>query len=259
MESEAQTISDLARSIIKGFRDAEGSCDKHGPATVKVRPRLGVSDASQWYCPACADEQAKARVQAEWVAMRHEAIFKTANIPPRYLGQRFEATTPAQRAVRVTVRDFRDFIVKENRWASLILFGGCGTGKTLLASEFAESWVRNLCRSARYITANGMVSEIQSSYGQEGKSQESEILRFVNYELLILDEIDAKPDRENANLLLTEVINRRYNENKPVIVITNQPFDNLAPFVGDRVSSRLHENAFVCAFTWTDFRKAPHQ
>jgi DNA replication protein DnaC len=100
-----------------------------------------------------------------------------------------------------------------------------------------------------------MISEVQASYSSETKSKEGEILRFLQYDVLILDEIDAKPDREDSNLILTEVINRRYNEQKPVIAISNQPLADLAKFVGDRVHSRLHENAFICAFTWADSRK----
>lgn len=249
-------ISALAQAIVQGFKRVEGNCARHGLVAVNAKPRGGLTDADLWYCPTCLEEQSGRQAQDEWVAMRHDAIFKTATLPVRYVGQRFEARTPAQRAVRATVRDFRNFVVGEPCWAALILFGACGTGKTLLASEFAEAWVRSLCRSARYITAKGMISEIQAAYGKEGKSEEGEILRFVQYDLLILDEIDAKPDRENANILLTEVINRRYNDNKPMVVITNQPFDNLRDFVGDRVDSRLHENAFVCAFDWPDFRRA---
>ncbi|HBI70007.1 MAG TPA: hypothetical protein DDZ22_13650, partial [Massilia sp.] len=75
------------------------------------------------------------------------------------------------------------------------------------------------------------------------------------YDVLILDEIDAIRNTDNANLLLTEIINRRYNEAKPVIVISNQPFDNLARYTGERVHSRLYENAFVCDFSWADFRR----
>jgi DNA replication protein DnaC len=133
--------------------------------------------------------------------------------------------------------------------------GNVGTGKTLLASELAESLIEGLSMSVRYCTAKQMIAEIQAAYSAEGKSEEMEVLRFVQYGLLILDEIDAKPDRENANLLLTEVINRRYNAEMPVVVITNQPFDNLAKFVGDRVDDRLHENAFVCSFDWPSFRR----
>jgi len=246
-----QSVQELMNGIAQRFERITQRCDKHGDQTALVR-----RDSGTWACPKCHEEEVAATERQRWLTERSAALLKIATVPRKYAGQRRPATTPEQRAVRATVRSFRDFVLAEPRWAVLLLVGKNGTGKTWLATEIAEAWVNNLSKSARYITANGMISEIQSSYGQEGKSQETEILRFVQYDLLILDEIDAKPDRENANILLTEVINRRYNENKPVVAITNQPVDNLAQFVGDRVDSRLHENAFVCAFTWADFRKS---
>jgi DNA replication protein DnaC len=142
------------------------------------------------------------------------------------------------------------------RWTVLALVGGVGTGKTLLACELAVALIDKLGLSVRYATAQAIVSEVQATYGAEGKSEETEIARFAQYDVLIIDEIDAKRSSENANLLLTEIINRRYNAEKPVVVITNQAFDTLARFVGDRVADRLHENAYVCAFSWPSFRRA---
>lgn len=251
---EMQSIQGLVAGIANKFERVTQECPEHGPQEALVR-----RDTGAWACPKCHEAAVAAAEREKWLAERNATLMKIATIPSRYVGQRFMPTTPEHKHMRATVRQFRDFVVAEPRWAALILTGKNGTGKTLVSSEFAESWVKKLSKSARYITANGMVKEIQASYGQEGKSEESEILRFVQYDLLILDEIDAKPDKENANLLLTEVINRRYNENKPVIAISNQSFENLAPFVGDRVYSRLHENAFVAAFTWPDFRRAGAQ
>lgn len=230
-----------------------GSCEQHGAADVLVR------NGAPWHCPRCLDAVLAAEARDSWMTERAAALMAAATIPKKYVDQKFVATTAEQKTVRHTTRLFRDFILGEPAWAALILSGTTGTGKTLLACDLAQSLIKNAVRSIRYTTANGMISEIQASYSSDTKSQESEILRFLQYDVLILDEIDAKPDRENANLLLTEVINRRYNEQKPVIAISNQPLADLAKFVGDRVHSRLHENAFICAFTWADARKGGGQ
>jgi DNA replication protein DnaC len=227
-----------------------GSCEQHGPAEVLVRA------GSAWHCPRCLDAELAADFARRAAADRAITLMTAATIPAKYVDQQFVASTPEQKAVRRQARMFRDFILREPAWATLIMIGITGTGKTLLACEIAQSLIKNAARSIRYITANGMISEIQASYGREGKSEEGEILRFLQYEVLILDEIDAIRSSGNASLLLTEIVNRRYNENKPVIAISNQPLADLAKFVGDRVHSRLHENAFVCAFTWADARKA---
>jgi DNA replication protein DnaC len=245
-------IAGFAQGFMKGIVEVEGECAEHGKATV-YRPKFLAEFA--WSCPTCSQIKAKAEADRKWLEERQTTLHRIACVPTKYRGGRFEATRPEQKGVRSTVKAFRDAIASKQHWAVLVLFGGVGTGKTLLASELAESLINNLNMSVRYCTAKQMIAEIQASYSDDTKSEEGEVLRFVQYQLLILDEIDAKPDRENANLLLNEVINRRYNEEKPVVVITNQPFDSLAKFVGDRVDDRLHENAYVCSFDWPSFRR----
>lgn len=230
-----------------------GECPQHGPAEVLTRA------GAAWSCPACLEMAMAADSRAKWLQARAADLMQTATIPAKYVGQRFVASTDDQRVVLRTVQQYRDFILREPAWAALILVGITGTGKTLLACQLGQSLISKASRSVRYITAAGMISEIQASYGREGKSEEGEIMRFAQYDILILDEIDAIRNTDNANLLLTEIINRRYNEAKPVIVISNQPFDNLARYVGERVHSRLYENAFVCDFRWADARRAGGQ
>lgn len=244
---------DYLQNLIPGLAGRmgmlSGTCEQHGAADVLART------GAAWFCPRCLEDQLATEARDSWMAERAATLMATASIPAKYVGQHFAAETPEQKAVRRQARMFRDFILAEPTWAALIMIGTTGTGKTLLACEMAQSLIKNAARSVRYITANGMISEIQASYGREGKSEEGEILRFLQYDVLILDEIDAIRATGNASLLLTEIINRRYNEQKPVIAISNQPLADLAKFVGDRVHSRLHENAFICAHTWGDARK----
>ena len=248
-EVSLEPVSSFFGSVSGRLVMMDGECPKHGPASVLAR------SGSPWHCPACLEVEMATEARSMWLADRNATLMQAAHIPLKYIGQRFVATAPDQKAVRAQVRIFRDFILQERTWAALIMIGITGTGKTLLACEFGQSLIANASRSVRYITAAGMISEIQASYGREGKTEEGEILRFVQYDVLILDEIDAIRSTENANLLLTEIINRRYNEAKPVVVISNQPFDTLSKYVGERVYSRLHENAFTCAFTWGDMRR----
>lgn len=226
-----------------------GECEQHGFADVLTRK------GAAWSCPRCLDAALKAEAQATWLAQRSADLVATACIPAKYMEARFEAKTADQREVLRTIQKFRDFILRESKWAALVLAGETGTGKTLVACQLAQSLITRASRSVRYITAKGMISEIQASYKSEGKSEEGEIMRFAQYDVLILDEVDALADRENSKLLLTEIINRRYNENKPVIIISNQALALLATFVGDRVHSRLYENCFPCDFCWDDYRK----
>jgi DNA replication protein DnaC len=243
------SATEFLPSLTAGLQAVEGVCAEHGARAVTIRPGMA------WYCPQCLEAELKHEYAVKWAEKRHSDLFTVATIPQKYRGQRFVATTPEQKHVRGTCKAFRDHITQGPKWAALVLMGEFGTGKTLLACELAESLIEKFGLSVRYVTAQAMVSEIQAAYRTEGKSEETELMRFAQFDVLVIDEIDAKRDSDNANLLLTEVINRRYNAEKPVVVITNQPFDGLAKFVGGRVHSRLHENAFVCSFDWQDFRK----
>lgn len=245
MDTPAEFLGQFGTHLVM----VAGHCPTHGAANMLTR--MGAA----WTCPCCLDAALKTEKQAIWMAQRSADIMAAACIPKKYVGARFAAGTEAQRAMRLTVQAFRDFILQKPTWAALVMAGKTGTGKTLVACELAQSLVTRAAMSVRYITAKGMISEIQASYGRDGKSEEGEILRFAQYDVLILDEIDALPDRENGKLLLTEIVNRRYNDNKPVIVISNQSLATLAQFVGDRVHSRLYENSFPCDFSWEDYRR----
>lgn len=243
------SATEFLPSLTAGLQAVEGICAEHGARAVTIRPDMA------WYCPQCLESELKSEYATKWAEQRHADLYAVATIPQKYRGQKFVATTPEQKHVRGTCKAFRDQITQGPKWAALVLMGEFGTGKTLLACELAESLIEKFGLSVRYVTAQAMVSEIQAAYRTEGKSEETELMRFAQFDVLVIDEIDAKRDSDNANLLLTEVINRRYNAEKPVVVITNQPFEGLAKFVGGRVHSRLHENAFVCSFDWQDFRK----
>jgi DNA replication protein DnaC len=248
--SGLQKAEGLLGSVAASLQRIEGSCGEHGAATVLARADRG------WYCPACLEAAKRDEGVRQWAQDRAPTLHGIAGIPPRYRGQKFNAVTPAQKQVRAMAAAFRDFVVAEPRWACLLLIGDLGTGKTQLACELGESFINRLLRSVRYVTAKGMVGEIQAAYSTDGKTEESEIERFVRYDLLILDEIDLVPPKENALSLLTEVVNRRYGGHRPMIVITNQQLADLGKFVGDRVVDRFHENGFPCAFDWPSFRRA---
>ena len=241
--------SELVSSAYGPAVETNGLCAEHGQSAVKAIGPAG------WYCVTCMEATLKADSRSVWEAERHEHLKKVADIPAKFRGKAFKATTPGQKAARAMVKSYRDFILKERTWAVLVLSGTVGTGKTLMACEFAQALIENCGWQVRYCTAAGMISEIQASYSMDDKTEAGEVERFVRYEVLILDEIDVKGAGQNANKLLTEVINRRYNAGRPVVIITNQAFGTLVDFVGDRVLDRMHENSFFAEFNWPSARR----
>jgi DNA replication protein DnaC len=53
-----------------------------------------------------------------------------------------------------------------------------------------------------------------------------------------------------------DILNRRYLDMKPTIMISNLPITELTSFVGDRVVDRMRENnGAVIEFDWESNRK----
>lgn len=226
-----------------------GACEKHGDREITV------FGDQPWYCPACLEDKVKAEQRAKDDARRREGLMVTANLPPRYIGERFIAHTEAQKQARGVAKAFMDAAIEGN-WCSLVLSGVTGTGKTLLATELAEAYMAKTTRTVKYATASNLTSEIRATYDGGGtKTEESEIRRFSEYGLLILDEIDMMRGSDNDIMLLTEIVNRRYNAGKPVVVITNKSRETLAEFVGERIDDRLYEGGFSIVFAWASFRR----
>lgn len=241
---------DIIEAMAGMFDRQSGTCEKHGEAVALV------AKGKPWHCDKCFEENAARQAREDHIEKLRTGMMEMSRIPSKFMDQRFVANTPEQKRVRELAVRFRDALLTDKRWSALILTGKVGTGKTLLACELAGSMISKFGIHTRYATAAGMAGEIRAAYGQEGKSEETEIARFANYGVLIIDEIDAMRGTANDQMLLTEIINRRYSNDRPIIAITNQPFDDLGNFVGDRVHDRLHENAFVCSFDWPSFRRA---
>ena len=103
-----------------------------------------------------------------------------------------------------------------------------------------------------------MLSDIRSAYGKvEGKTEASQILRYINdFDLLILDEADMLVRSENDLGLMFSVINGRYNNLKPLVVVTNQPLGKeLGKLIGVRSMDRIVENSTQVICDWESHRK----
>ncbi|MGO4379678.1 ATP-binding protein [Pseudoduganella sp. RAF19] len=251
-----QKAGDFLASVAGRMKMVKGSCEEHGEADVLVR-----LDRPDWYCPVCLDRKTKEEEENYLKNQRVGWMLEGAKIPSRFFGQRFMVRSEEHAAVKHQVAAFRDFVVQQGGWASLVLTGITGTGKSLLACELLESMIRKRAVSGRYVTAGGMISEIQATYSSDTRSQEEEIAKFSAYDLLIVDEADAIPQKDgapsaNALLLMNEIYNRRYSNGRATVTISNQLFETLNHFLGDRIFSRINQNMYQCAHTWADERRA---
>lgn len=241
------------------------TCETHGEYTGTVRRTLSGKNYGG-VCPKCNDERAalwaelEAKHAAEQVRRAIETKRAACRIPARFAQASFaqyEASGETQRRALKCSKAFADHFDKmRERGASLTYMGNPGTGKTHLACAVGNALL-DAGRVVLYRTAYGLLREIKATWGGDAGKSEAEVIRtFCRADLLILDEIGVQFGTDVERVLLFDVINARYADLKPMVIVSNLDERGLVEYLGERIFDRLAENgSAVVAFDWKSYRR----
>lgn len=244
-------------------------CETHG-AYVATVTEYHVTDKPTLIrsrCPKCLAEarsQEDAKRQAQLAAERNrrvEALFGRSGIPPRFADRSLDtyvAKLPGQRMALNICRAYAgNWPDKRASGGSLVLTGAPGTGKTHLACAIGGVVVREHLGDVLFVTVSAMLRRIKDTYRKDSERSEQDVLNALSQpDLLILDEIGVQVGSEHEKLLMFEVLNDRYQNLQPTILISNLAVDELEAFLGHRVMDRYRECGAVLAFDWESHRGA---
>lgn len=265
----ALTASDLNVEPLEArfgvISKALAKCDQHDDYISVVSKHREAPSG----CPVCADEAQRARDAAEQVEQRkqaeHERLVRklgAAMIPPRFAGKDFEGYRAASKGQREVLRvcqqyadEFKDHF-SDGR--CVLLVGNVGTGKTHLASAIASAIIRKHGAMAVYRTLYSLMQYVKGSFDSKADYTEAQAYEnLITPHLLIIDEIGATKQTEFEQATLFNVINGRYEQKRPTLIISNLMPAELDKALGDRVMDRLRENGGIClVFDWGSARKA---
>ncbi|ENV69764.1 ATP-binding protein [Acinetobacter towneri] len=238
---------------LTGFKPepSEMFCQIHNERMVKVLGR----DT----CKTCAREflrKSEAEHAQELLESTRKKRVNAAMIPARHASCGFKnyvANTQAQQYAVGQCKKFSGDFVK-GQAGNMIMTGRTGTGKTHLACAMIRN-ILHLGGFARYITSEDMANSIANAWTQPDSSESTEIYRFTEYDLLIVDEYGLHDQHENRLKLVHKVLYSRYDAKKPTIVISNFTTDELNKNLGDRLWSRFqHDGLTVVECNWQDSR-----
>jgi DNA replication protein DnaC len=182
-----------------------------------------------------------------------------AGIPPRFKNHSFEtfiAKTADQELKKKVCSDYaNNFEENFKLGKSMILCGTTGTGKTHIACSIANQVIQNR-RSAIFINVFKAIDDIKETWSKQSDKTEREVINnFTKTDLLILDEIGVQFGSDSEKMILFKILNERYSNMKPTILISNLNSEALEEFVGERVKDRMRENGGIAViFDWQSYR-----
>ena len=122
---------------------------------------------------------------------------------------------------------------------SVLLAGPTGTGKTHAMFGALRRYVH--AGGRRNVTAVTM-ADLYAQLRPSAQNNSEEVLsRYMNAELLALDDFGAAKGSEWVDEINYRLINHRYNNLLPTLVTSNVLPRDLRGMVGERVASRLRE------------------
>lgn len=254
------THSDTQFSLIK--KEREANCDIHGTYIEKGFSLN--SPTIRWVgCSACKESakleaEAKARIEEQIKAQELiEHRLNKAGIPLRFRDRTLDnyiADTPAKKTSLTIARDFSENFDEFYRNGSTLIFSGkAGTGKSHLAIAIAQSVMPKY--TAMYINALDAVRMIRDTWRRDSDKSELDVLdMFGSVGLLVIDEVGVQYGTENEQMLMFDIVNRRYRDSMPMILLTNLGHAGFSDYMTERSFDRLRENGKWVTFDWDSYR-----
>ena len=239
-DSDGHVVSDKGHPI-----RAFATCEKHGKYPAVYLDTDGSSKPINGkLCPFCHAVE----------LFRKE--MKTALIPTRFVEKSLDNFTVKdawQAQAKAKVKNYIDNLEQyADKGRSLIFLGNVGTGKTHLAVSLLKAFLQK-GGSGVFLSVSDLILDIRDSWGKGSAREKIEL--YASADLLVLDEVGVQAGTENERQILFSIINRRYNEVKPTVLISNLNIEAFKDFVGKRIFDRLKENGGdLIAFTGNSYR-----
>lgn len=244
-------------------------CQVHGAFMQSTYTLGGVERKSR--CPSCERErdaerskEALAQADAERrvakearAAGRAAEVLSTSKLPKRFIGRTFDtyvAETNEQRGALTTCREFAEHFSEHlESGHGLLLTGQKGCGKTHLAGAIMQHIMPRY--TSLYTTVPELVRAVRDTWRRDSKHSTSAVIDAMRaLDLFVLDEVGMQTGTDGEQVILYDVLDGRYRDCKPTILLTNLDAVAMKAAIGDRLFDRLRETSRRVLFDWDSYR-----
>lgn len=240
-------------------------CEKHGEYHVRTLDVVGRVMRFE-NCQLCENEAKQAEEDADKERARQQDLenlkrkLKSVGITERHINSSFEnyiADTEEKKKALGAAKNL-SHIVGLGGQGNLLLIGNVGTGKTHLASAVARQ-VSEL-RTVKIVRCIDLMRELKATWRKGSEHSELDLINhYGNIDLLIIDEIGIQFDSQTEKMFIFDVINARYENKKPLMLMSNLNKQGVIECLGEQAVDRLKEDGCpIIAMDWESQRSKPN-
>ena len=174
-------------------------------------------------------------------------------VPPRFLNCSFDSFVcpPGRKGALQAAKQ----IAHSNLSTGLFLTGPNGTGKTHLATAILRDSILNAEVFCRFIKIPTLLFAVKKAFASDvHDSEEVLIQRFIDYDLLILDELGVEKATKWALQTLYLIIDGRSSNLKKTVFTSNLTLQDIEDNLDPRFASRIVEMCKIINVHGPDFR-----
>jgi DNA replication protein DnaC len=241
----------------------QANCPMHGDYQSEPIGKFG-----GWSrCPTCDQdlvkeiEATKTQTANDLATERILARLEASGIPLRFQDRTlssYRATSEGQRKALTFAMDYvGSWTNVRSTGRSALWIGSPGTGKTHLAIGVCLALL-DKNQTVLYTTVQRAIRRIRDTWSSETRSEtEAQAIKaLATCDLLVLDEVGVQAGSTSEQNLLFDVINERYNNRLPTLLLSNLTQAEVVAVLGERVIDRLREDGGkVITFDWQSARK----
>lgn len=240
-------------------------CPTHGEYSVRYSDCVLGKSIRYEACPECSKIEAGrysvlAREREERERLeRLEKAKRASGLGTRHIRcelTNYTVSSAGQAKALASATEYVDAIANGSA-SCLIMCGKVGTGKTHLAAAMVNRLVERRIK-CRIVKLADLVREIKSTWAKGSERSEGDVIAFYSaLPVLFIDEVGVQFGSDTEKLLISEIIDNRYQELRPTVLISNLDAQGVKQCIGDRSFDRLREDGGkVIAFDWDSYRGA---
>lgn len=225
------------------------TCEKHGDYQFTERKFKGGKIISK-HCPKCALEIQTEKDRSLYLELKKtkyrdaqlefEHKIKQSGVMPVNFGRVLSDFTIGNEKDYENLNQVNQYLKTFNTPKSILAMGLSGSCKTLLFSMLITELVSQGA-NCLIKTFDRISLEIKSGFEKGGQDELDAIDSLIAKDLLIIDEFDVAKQSDFNHRLLFNIVNGRYNNMKPTVLISNLNNEEIKRTLDPRVYRRLKD------------------